>query len=213
MLEAACRSRPAAGARSGSTDEPPALRGARARRVPSSRTRDWSERDATGLRLTECRLDGVAARRRASFGVQSCRDVEIDGGSWANASAVESVLRRVALPQHAAHRCGLRERDARRRRVRGLPARPRVVSLREARARALRAAAGSTEADFYEARFESARVLGLLAREREPRRSRRSPTRSFAAATSRRSAIPSGCAACVCRGPTSSQSAACSRPG
>jgi uncharacterized protein YjbI with pentapeptide repeats len=55
---------------------------------------DWSERDATGLRARECRFDEVhldgAELRKGNL-----RDLEVEGGSWANASAVESELRRV----------------------------------------------------------------------------------------------------------------------
>jgi uncharacterized protein YjbI with pentapeptide repeats len=57
---------------------------------------DWSERDATGLRARECRFDEVqldgAELRKANL-----RDVVVDGGSWANVSAVESELRRVCF--------------------------------------------------------------------------------------------------------------------
>ncbi len=74
-------------------EEPPALLGLEVSERVVADT-DWSERDATGLRLGECRLDGVlldgAGLRRGEL-----RDVEIEGGSWANTSAVESVLRRV----------------------------------------------------------------------------------------------------------------------
>jgi uncharacterized protein YjbI with pentapeptide repeats len=76
-------------------EEPAALRGFEVNERLVAAT-DWSERDATGLRLRECRLDGMlidgAELRRGEL-----RDVEIDGGSWANASAVESALRRVCF--------------------------------------------------------------------------------------------------------------------
>jgi uncharacterized protein YjbI with pentapeptide repeats len=57
---------------------------------------DWSARDATGIRLTESRLDGVelggAQLRRAGI-----RDVSVTGGSWANVDAAEASLKRVAF--------------------------------------------------------------------------------------------------------------------
>jgi uncharacterized protein YjbI with pentapeptide repeats len=76
-------------------EEPQTLRGLEVSERVVANT-DWSERDATGLRLKECRLDSAlldgAELRRGEL-----RDVEIEGGSWANASAVESVLRRVSF--------------------------------------------------------------------------------------------------------------------
>jgi uncharacterized protein YjbI with pentapeptide repeats len=60
--------------------------------------RDWSGRDATGLRLSECRLENVALDegklRRAS-----ARDVSVAGGSWANVDAGEAFLKRVEFRQ------------------------------------------------------------------------------------------------------------------
>jgi uncharacterized protein YjbI with pentapeptide repeats len=57
---------------------------------------DWSERDASGLRARECRFDEVqldgAELRKANL-----RDLDVEGGSWANATAVESALRRVCF--------------------------------------------------------------------------------------------------------------------
>jgi uncharacterized protein YjbI with pentapeptide repeats len=57
---------------------------------------DWSARDATGMRLTECRLDGVelgeTQLRRAGI-----RDVGVAGGSWANVDATEASAKRVAF--------------------------------------------------------------------------------------------------------------------
>lgn len=57
-------------------------------------TRDWSQRDGTAARLTECRLDNVAfdeaKLRRTGF-----RDVVVSGGSWANADVTEGVFTRV----------------------------------------------------------------------------------------------------------------------
>jgi len=57
---------------------------------------DWSERDATRLRVKECRLAAVqldGAELRGAL----VRDVDIEGGSWANARPVESELRRVTF--------------------------------------------------------------------------------------------------------------------
>jgi uncharacterized protein YjbI with pentapeptide repeats len=73
-------------------DEPPTLRELELseRHVTA---RDWSQRDATGMRLTECRLDNVALDEatlvRAGF-----RDLVVNGGSWANANAADSSVRR-----------------------------------------------------------------------------------------------------------------------
>ena len=57
---------------------------------------DLSERDATGVRLIECRLDEVdlsgAILRRASI-----RDAVFRGGSWANVDAHQATLTRVEL--------------------------------------------------------------------------------------------------------------------
>jgi len=55
---------------------------------------DWSGRDATSLRLAECRLDKVELGE-AKLAHANLRDVVVTGGSWANVAASEAVLRRV----------------------------------------------------------------------------------------------------------------------
>jgi uncharacterized protein YjbI with pentapeptide repeats len=55
---------------------------------------DWSARDASGLRLTECRLENVSLDESALPRAR-VRDVSVVAGSWANADATESFFRRV----------------------------------------------------------------------------------------------------------------------
>ena len=90
--ETAGSSRSAAGARAARRRASCAA-GARVERSLVS-GRDWSQRDATGARIAECRLENVALDEaklvRASFG-----DVVVTGGSWANADATNAIFRRV----------------------------------------------------------------------------------------------------------------------
>jgi uncharacterized protein YjbI with pentapeptide repeats len=74
-------------------DEAAALRGLELSEQLVS-ARDWSTLDATGLRLTECRFDGVALDQ-AKLLRAHVRDVCVNGGSWANADAGEAILKRV----------------------------------------------------------------------------------------------------------------------
>ena len=121
-------------------------------------------------------LDGAELRRA------DLRDVEIAGGSWANAEAVESVLRRVRFRN--TRLTGAVFANATLDDVVFEDCRLDLASFRFAKlARVRFERCRLDEADLYEARFESRGVLRLLAREREPRRSRRSSTRSCAAAT------------------------------
>jgi fluoroquinolone resistance protein len=56
--------------------------------------RDWTGRDAKGIRLTECRVDGVGLDEAALRGA-NVRDVIVSEGSWANADASEAFMKRV----------------------------------------------------------------------------------------------------------------------
>jgi uncharacterized protein YjbI with pentapeptide repeats len=74
-------------------DDSSALRGAELSELHVAGS-DWSSRDAVGLRLTECRLDGVALDE-TELRRSGMRDVLVAGGSWANVDAGEAFLKRV----------------------------------------------------------------------------------------------------------------------
>jgi fluoroquinolone resistance protein len=59
-------------------------------------TRDWSGRDAAGIQLAECHLEGVSLDE-AKLQCAGIRDVVVDGGSWANVDATGAVVKRVEL--------------------------------------------------------------------------------------------------------------------
>src|SRR5258706_144690 len=76
-------------------DEPVALAGLElSERLVSDRK--WAGRDATGIQLSECPLDGVAIDE-AKLQRAGIRDVVVDGGSWADVDATGSVVKRVEL--------------------------------------------------------------------------------------------------------------------
>jgi uncharacterized protein YjbI with pentapeptide repeats len=76
-------------------DEPVALAGLElSERLVA--TRNWAGRDATGIQLSECRLDGVSLDE-ARLQRAGIRDVVVDGGSWANVDATGAVVKRVEL--------------------------------------------------------------------------------------------------------------------
>jgi uncharacterized protein YjbI with pentapeptide repeats len=73
--------------------EPPALRELELSECLVD-ARDWSQRDATGIGLSECRLENVALDEAKVVRAQ-LRDVLVSGGSWANANAADASVRRV----------------------------------------------------------------------------------------------------------------------
>jgi uncharacterized protein YjbI with pentapeptide repeats len=133
-------------------EEPPALRGLElSERLIAAR--DWSVRDAEGIRLTECRLDNVAldeARLRRG----NVRDVRVSGGNWANADAGEAFVKRVEF--HNTRLTGVAFANATLEDVVFSDCRLDLASFRFAKLTYVRfEGCQMAEADFYEARIES----------------------------------------------------------